>query len=300
MVKKTILTLLLLTLIPFYGFAEGLLINPAVVDQTARIRDNYTFSVLVENKADSTIRFYPVLANFSEDKGILFSEERSNDYQHLSDFVQIQRGRFQLKSGETERLDLTIDVNLGVEPKTYYGKIIFSEGSTRKDAEENAKINSYPEAFVRVQVVEGIVENAQLKNFTTDKDIFLTDSVQFLTDIHNIGNRAIKPKGSIFVYKERNNKEVAVIDINEENQKIDPQSQTSLKKIWSEAGFGKYKAVLRAEYGEETTRDLQGTIYFWVLPWPLVLIFFSLIFGLVVVLIILIKKISDRARINQQ
>jgi hypothetical protein len=298
MVKKFVILTALLLIFPLFGFAQ-LTANPSVVDQTARIRDNFTFSLLVENEDDSTVRFYPVLVNFLKEGGINFNPERSNQYKNLSDFLQLERGRFQLASGETERLDLTIDVNIGVEPGTYYGKIIFSQGSTRKEAQENAKINNYPEVFVRVEVVEGIVENAQLKNFKTIKDIFLTSGVQFSTQIQNIGNRAIEPDGSIFIYKERNNREVGVIEINPDEESIKPQEEFNFENLWKEGGFGKYKAVLRAEYGQKTTRDLQGTIYFWILPWPLVLIFILFILGLTTTLIILIKKITDRARLNE-
>ncbi len=297
MVKKFVISVFLLLTLPFFGFAQ-LTANPSVVDQTARIRDNFTFSLLVENEGDSTARFYPVLANFLEEGGTDFNSEKSNEDQNLTDFLQLERGRFQLKSGETERLDLTIDIPVGVKPGTYYGKIIFSKGSTRKDAEENAQNNNYPEVFVRVKVVEGIVENAQLKNFTTDKDIFLTSDVRFSTQIQNIGNREIKPDGSIFIYKERNNREVGVVDINSDQETVKPQEEINFENLWKEGGFGKYKAVLRAEYGEKTIRDLQGTIYFWILPWPLVLIFTLFVLGLTVTLIILIKKLTERAQLN--
>lgn len=285
---KKIASLLLLLLLPLIGFAGEVSVNPAVIDRTAQVRDNFSLQIRVENKTDSNFRFYPVVTDFSRDDGALFE----NGENGLSDWVSINRGRFDLSPNEEEIIDFSINVDSNAEPGVYYGKLFFSQGSTAQDARNAAKDEKQPEVIIRLEVVEGIVENAQLR-FESDRDIYLTSSFNFNAEIDNIGNREIKPRGEILIYNERTGREVKTIPFNEGEEAIEAESSQVIKNSWKGSGFGRYRAVLRAEYGEETTRDLQSTVYFWILPLPFVFGFLGFIAILFISLIILLKKMMN-------
>jgi hypothetical protein len=114
-------------------------------------------------------------------------------------------------------------------------------------------------------VKENIVENAQIKTFQTEKDMFFQLPVKFLLEVENIGNRSIQPTGSIYIYNRRG-EEVGTIPVNKGLASVSPLASHSFEQDWAaEQGFGKYKARLVAEYGNQSG-SLQDTIYFWVLP----------------------------------
>jgi hypothetical protein len=130
-----------------------------------------------------------------------------------------------------------------------------------------------PQVILNIEVEEHIVEKAQLQKFQTKKNFFLNFPVKFLLEIENTGNQEITPVGSIHIYNRRG-QEVGSVDINQSQAAIAPVTKNLFENIWQpERGFGQYKAVLAAEYGNKEKRDLQDTIYFWVLPWQFLIFF---------------------------
>ena len=81
------------------------------------------------------------------------------------------------------------------------------------------------------------------------------------------------------------------VDVNQAQAAIVPQAYNLFENLWqSKKGFGQYKAVLAAEYGNEEKRDLQDTIYFWVLPWQFLIFFGGGLLVLIILLLLLIRK----------
>jgi len=281
--------IILLLFFPLLSFGDSLTVTPAVVDQTAYLRETFNFQTIVRNEGERTFRFYPVVINYSAETGEDF-EKREN----FSDWVSVDRGRMQIESGEEKIIDFSIDIPGDAEPGNYYGKIFFSPGASRGGAADFAKENKTSYLFVRLEVKERVVENAQLKNFSSQRRINLTGEIDLNTEIASIGNRAIKPQGEILIYEERSGREVGFLEINEDGLLIGPEESINFKNSWK-GGFGSYRAELRAEYGTETVRDIQSTFHFRIIPYPLVIAFFLLIFILTLTMIILLKKIVDRA-----
>ena len=288
MIKKLALITILLFL-PVAGFAGEVSVSPSVIDRSLQLRDDLSLQITVENNEDSNFRFYPILANIDSEEGIDFNSKG------LIDWVEIDRGRFEIESGEEKIIDFSVSIPGDVEPGTYYGKLFLSQGSTPADAEDAAKEGGQPEAIIRLEVKEGIIENAQLNDFGPENDINLTSPIDFSSEIENIGNREIKPSGEVLIYNERTGREVKVMPFNEGEDVIEAESSQVIKNSWDDSGFGRYSAVLRAEYGEETTRDLQSTVYFWILPLPFVIGFIALIVALFISLIILLRKMINES-----
>ena len=61
--------------------------------------------------------------------------------------------------------------------------------------------------------------------------------------------------------------ELEKLALNEEARQIAPGESADFPVIWADIkGFGRFKARLEAEYGEADKRDLNDTVFFWVLP----------------------------------
>lgn len=89
--------------------------------------------------------------------------------------------------------------------------------------------------------------------------------------LENIGNRDIEPRGSIRIFNRRG-EEVGSVPLNADGVEISPDDKEQLATAWSAAGrFGKYKAFLDLEYGENQLASVQDTVYFWVFPWKEIL-----------------------------
>jgi hypothetical protein len=182
----------------------------------------------------------------------------------LANWIELSRGVVELGPGEEKIIPFVIRVNLAAEPGMYHAKILFSEGSTRSDAEA---LPALGEVDVTIEVLPDIKEVLQLNKFFTDPIFLSGDDVLFNYQIENIGNQNLKPSGEIRIYN-RSGEEVASVPVNTEGASFSPEQQAQLAAVWSGAeGFGKYKAFLNLDYGDSQRASVQDTVFFWIVPW---------------------------------
>lgn len=284
--KKISILFVIIFLATVFSFAlaqSEIVVSPTIIDQKAEARDLLEFSVKVTNNTSSKVNLYPIVNDIS-----ITELDKSTS---LARWVQISRGVIELWPGQTKEIPFSINVNLYAKPGKYYAVIIFAQGSTRAEAEQKALKLNQPQVLLNIEVEEHIVEGAQIKKFQTEKKFFLNFPVKFLSEIENTGNQEIKPAGFIHIYNRRG-EEVGSIDINQTQAAIAPQAHNLFENIWQpeKEGLGQYKAVLAAEYGNGGKRDLQDTIYFWVIPWQLLIFFAGTLLALIILLSWLIFK----------
>jgi len=281
-----------LSLITNTVFAQGeIAVSPTIIDQKAEARDILELSVKITNNTSSKVNLYPIVNDISITEGRQEFLEPSllDKSTSLARWIQISRGVIELRPGEAKEIPFSVHVNLNAKPGKYYAVITFAQGSTRVEAEAKALKLNQPQVLLNIEVEEHIIERAQIQRFQTEKNFFLNFPVKFLLGIENTGNREIKPVGSIHIYNRRG-EEVGSVDVNQAQAAIVPQAYNLFENLWqSKKGFGQYKAVLAAEYGNEEKRDLQDTIYFWVLPWQF-LIFFGGGLLVLIILLLLLKR----------
>ena len=282
-----------LSLITNTVFAQGeIAVSPTIIDQKAEARDILELSVKITNNTSSKVNLYPIVNDISITEGRQEFLEPSllDKSTSLARWIQISRGVIELRPGEAKEIPFSVHVNLNAKPGKYYAVITFAQGSTRVEAEAKALKLNQPQVLLNIEVEEHIVERAQIQKFQTEKNFFLNFPVKFLLGIENTGNREIKPVGSIHIYNRRG-EEVGSVDVNRDLAAIVPQAYNLFENLWqSKKGFGQYKAVLAAEYGNEEKRDLQDTIYFWVLPWQFLIFFGGGLIALIILLSWLIFK----------
>ncbi len=274
---------------------EGIVVTPVIIEQKAEARDILEFSLKITNNTHSKVNLYPIVNDISikEGRQEFLDPSLLDKSTSLARWVRISRGVIELWSEEEKEIPLKVLVNLNAKPGKYYATITFAQGSTRHEAEERALKLNQPQVMLNIEVEEHIVEKAQILKFQTDKNFFLKFPVKFLLEIENIGNREIRPEGFIYIYN-RKKQEVASIDINQFQAGIASAGKNLFENIWqTKKGFGRYKAKLVVEYGNKERRDLQDTIYFWVLPWQMLIFFGG---GLLVLIIVLFLVISKKPR----
>ena len=266
----------------FFGFSfcsaeNNVIVTPTIFDRKAEVRDLLEFSVKIENKGTSKVSLYPLVNDVlvEEGKQEEFDFYTADEKTSLAKWTGISRGKIELFPGEEVEIPFTVQVYTGALPGKYHATITFSPGSSGIDARENALKFNQPQIMLNIEVIEHIVEKAQIKKFKAEKSFFLSFPVSFSLEVENIGNRDIKPEGFVYIYN-RNGEEVGFTPINQASAVV-ASGQSGLFNIdWlAEKGLGQYKAMVTVEYGDKTRKDFQDTVYFWILPWK----FLTFLFG---------------------
>lgn len=244
-----------------------LTVTPIVLDDKAKVRDILKKSVTITNSSNRKLNLYPVVNNVNVASGTeSFSQLQTvEDHQDsLANWIELSRGVIDLSPGESREIPFVIRVNLNALPNTYHADISFYEGSTLAEAQQR---NPLAVVTVNTEVQADIKESMQLNKFITDNFFFSGDDVLFNYQLENIGNQALQPKGEIRIY-DRKGREVASIPVNPEGKSFTPEEAAQLAAAWSAAeGFGKFKAFLNVDYGNNQAGSLQDTVFFWIIPW---------------------------------
>lgn len=284
--------------------AASLAVTPSIIDLKAEVRDILKESLTLTNNTARKLNVYAFVNNIAIQGGKqeFLDPSRADQSSSLANWIMIRRGVIELLPGEKKNIDFSIEVNLRAEPGMYHALISFADASTRDEAE--ARMAGAPSLTINLEVPEDIKERLQLKSFAPTKIFFPRFPVTFLYELENIGNRPISFSGEIRIY-DRQGLEITSIPINNASAVIDPQANLKLASHWQGPepgnrllaqvvggfkGIGRYKAFLDLAYGSKERGTLQDTLFFWVIPWPLLLV----VFGALLVLVVMMAYIIHR------
>lgn len=256
-------------------------VTPVVANEKAKPRDIIKKELLVTNNTGQRIDLYALVENIDPSQGAqtFVSPGVADLSTSLANWVEITRGVIELSAGESRKIPYLVHVNLTAKPGSYYARIAFVEGSRRIEAEARKAVEGTA-LLLTVEVLDDSKERLQLGAFKADDGIVFGDNVSFSYLLENVGNREVAPRGSIRIFN-RKGEEVGSVPLNADGAGITPDNKQRLASAWSAVGrFGKYKAFLDLEYGENQLASVQDTAYFWVFPWKEILLSLAGIFGL--------------------
>lgn len=280
--KHYIFAILFLLMIPQFAFASVYFsVEPAIIDKKGHARDILSDTITLTNKSTARLGIYTFVNNVDAEVGQQEFKSRADVVlaDSLANWIEISRGVAELAPGESVEIPVTINVNLHAKPGQYHARISFGTGSTRAAAEAHLK----PEdsVLVNVEVVEDIKERLQLDTFSTGKIFFGGSEVSFAYDLQNTGNKDLQPQGEVRIY-DRRGKEIGSVPANVNGTVISPNDTGQIASVWNAGkSFGKYKALLDIEYGQNQLGTVNDTIYFWIVPWKKLLAIFLALASLV-------------------
>jgi hypothetical protein len=262
---------------------DSVIISPTIIDAQVSARDILERVIKIKNTKDHLVELYPFVNDVSQIEGKLAFVDPGllNEATSSARWLEISRGVINLMPDQEIQVPLKINVSLRALPGKYYSVITFAEGGNRPMAEEAINNSNQPQLMVNLEVQEHIVEKAESVLFKTKTNFNLSNPINFSLDIKNIGNKEIVPKGAVVIY-DRNDNEVTTLDFNKELIAIGANEIKNFNFNWDGGNrFGKFKAKLEIEYGSNSQRDLQDSIYFWILP-----VWFLGILGLLFIILI--------------
>ena len=190
-----------------------------------------------------------------------------------------------------------ITVPKDAQPGGRYLAIYFEPGGALGEAGEGLKEAAIPVSIriaglVYLRVSGPIEESARLVQFTAPK--FLEyGPILVTTEILNLGNYHIRPKGTITLTSIFG-KKVDQQLLNEEN--IFPDASRIFEsKLGEKWMFGKYKLELTAAYGE-TGKALTAIIFTWVFPWKII----SAVILAVIITILIVALLYHRFKKREE
>lgn len=281
---------------------SGLMISPPIFDLNLKPGETYNNKIKISNTSEKLSEVYPQAMNFrakgeNGEPDFYPAEEEAKNYS-LANWFLFSTRKLAFEPNQYLEWNFQINVPQDAEPGGHYGVIFYATEppQLQKDTTQVALQTMLGSLFL-VKIAGAINENAVLKEFSAPRFLF-KPPVDFNVRIENKGNVHIKPQGEISI-KNWRGKLITDVGVNEKKNNILPDSIRRFDQKWDAASkpfwkipIGRFQANLRLVYGE-TEKTLDGTVYFWVIPWW----FIILVAIVLIFLIILIwRKIKKRKR----
>lgn len=295
MTNKYLLTLLVLSAFtPLAAKAASpLRITPTIIDEVSRPNGIIKHQIKIKNAENQKYAFFVFVNDFSPESGVnkASTSVSADKKSSLASWTSIRRS-FDLDPNAEMELPLEIDVAPDAIPGKYFEKITFGVGSNAPEAEGQIG-NGAAELMVGVDIEKPSVEKMQLAEFKPVRNIFFEYPINLSMTLDNIGNADLEPRGSIYIYN-RSGQEVDKINI-EGFKVLGGEKKSSIFNWDTTDKTGKFKARLELEYGNETKRDIQDSINFWIFPFRLLIIWGISLFAFVFFLTYFLFRKSYKA-----
>ncbi len=296
--------LLLITLIFSFqvGFVKAdvspIKVSPVIIDQQAKPRDVLEYKITLTNDTSNRASLYALVEDVSVKNGQqqivdLISLDKTIS---LVRWLQINRSRILIAPHQQISVPLKIEIDPQAKSGKYYALITFSPGSSKPQAEENAKKFKQPQVLVGIQVTKNKLDRLQLNEFKNKKNIYFNSPASFYIELKNIGNQLEKPTGEIIIYNKKL-ETIKEISLANKFKPIEPGKKEKIILTWpfENAGVGRYKARLYISYGQNNNKDLNDSLYFFIIPIKFIIITIGgIIFTLLFLLIILFEIFKNK------
>lgn len=277
--------------------AEGLSAIPPRLELTIKPDGVASQIIKVRNESSKEKNITITVEDFvvNDDIGtptIITSTKEDNRWA-ASSWIQVSPSSVKLKGGETKSLTLTVMPPANALPGGHYAMVLHSpDNQVSLIDSTGSSIQTKVGTLVYITIPGNIRQSATVKDFTAPK-FSEFGPIDFQTTIQNLSDIHIKPTGSISVTNMFGLK-TASIQFNAEGINIFPgkirEFQNQLAKKWL---FGRYKAELSTAYG--TAGGIAtAAIFFWVIPWRLLILIGTAIVIVVVIILTLKKKTGNK------
>ena len=292
-----------LFLIPASTFAQndaGIGLKPASIAEKMEPGEVRQFTVLVSNVSGQDQNYYLYKRNISgvRDGGVPIFSVNDGDTGGfaLSDWIQLESDRLEVKAGEEKPVSFILSVPNNASPCDHFGGI-FVSAEPPEIKESGAAIGYQVANIVSIRVAGECIEQAQIRQFSTDNYIYGKSEVNFNLKFENTGNTLLRPRGPLTITN-MFGKEIANIIFNEDQAGVFPGDTREFNFSWTSdlTGFGRYEAMVSPSFGEEGFKQtVFSTATFWILPMNIILP----AAGILAVLL-LIAYVSIRVYVNRK
>ncbi len=293
-VHRAILIFLITICLPQFVRASDLSVSPLIIDAEGQPRDTVPASFILENSSSRMQTLYTFVNNVSpQNGGTNFMAPGEADLSgSLANWITISRAVLNIKPGQQQKVEFSIDVPPVAVPGSYHARISLVDGTTRDEAAAHMEQAASVSVNFTVQARKN--ERLQLNSFKPVHSVVSNRTQRFETVIENIGDQPLAPQGEIVMY-DSGGKEVGAVKVNSDGKTIEPGKTLVIYNSWTAPlQTGRLKAKLGLEYGVTSHLNLLDSTYFWLLPWQVVTALFLVGFAILFILLYIMYRGQQR------
>lgn len=295
MYVKTLIIAIMICLLPTLAYAADYTVRPFLIDTEVDPRDIESHIVKITNSSEYTkYVFYATVNEISVDAEGEIKEfvtpVMTDQTTTVTSWIEVTRGRIEVPPGESREVPITINIQPNAVPGEYHAFVGFVAAPNRPTAEATARAGEADGVLVKVTVADQRQDSLHLSSFSVGRLLLNSDSHTAAIDLENVGDLAAAPSGEIVFYNSRG-EEVAATPVTAAEASIAPGDRATLEAaLPASLPFGRIKANLKLDYGENQRAALHDTTFFFVVPTYVLLLISVAILLITLLLFMLIRR----------
>lgn len=302
--KKFLIFLCFSFLFFSFGFCQqklNLTLTPPLIKINLSPGQEWESSIKVINNNPFDVEVFVSVIDFRAGKegGVEFLPKETSDKSFLlSQWIEVPKESISILAYQSKNIPFKIKVPQDAPPGGHYAAILVGKAPSQEISGSAIKVKPLVSCLVLAKIRGEILEKIWIREFSTDKTFYQKPKVEFTLKIENVGNVHVQPQGEIKIFNIFG-KERGKISFNQKTEfgNVLPQSLRTWKFSWESKDsfeFGKYKAQLTLNYGEESKKTEQKTISFWIVPLAPTLFMFLILISLFLTIYLLVRLYVKR------
>jgi hypothetical protein len=235
---------------------------------------NSEVKVINNNKYEITV--YANVVNFAPqgeagEGKFLPVFEKTTEGTTLAEWIKIDSEPFIIKPESSVSIPFSVTVPENASPGGHFAAILVGTKPPKTSGVIKVTTSQVVTSLFFVKIAGDIVEDAAIREFSTEQTFSDKPEMQFSVRFENKGNVHVQPQGEI-VITNMWGKERGVIPINHQTHfgNVLPMSVREFEFAWkgekSLVDIGRYKATVTLGYGSENKRFETRSTYFYIIP----------------------------------
>lgn len=270
----------------------GIELQPALIEDKLDPGSSITKELTVRNTGSAAQTYYLITKDIDDvrDDGTpIFSENVEVSELDLSSWIQVTDQPIVIEGGEKRTVSFQVSVPPDATPGGHFGGIFISLEPVRPDS-IGTGVGYQVGSIISIQVAGEIFEEAQIREFISDKTVYSEANALFTARVENKGNVLVRPRGPLEIY-DMFDKRVAIEILNEDAGAVFPAAEREFQVSWEGEGlnFGRYTAILALSYGQDVSKTIDQTLSFWILPMNIIGPFLGGLLLIIVMVYVLVR-----------
>lgn len=174
-----------------------------------------------------------------------------------------------LQPNEVKQIKLTITPPINSEPGGHYATIYFRPLIPQEAVSQSSAISLARIGILAFLIVPGDIEEKITVGSLHSPSFQAFGPINFIAHLENQGSVHLIPTAQLEIYNFWGQK---LTTLTHAPTAILPHTNKQFNFQWdTKLGFGRYHATLTTNYGTDKPPQTSQEIYFWLIPWPLIL-----------------------------
>lgn len=292
--KKTLSKIGLIILVTLFSFriaffvqaeTRALTISPTLIEKAMDPGQVQQEILKVRNDSNTKQTIQITVQNFlpkgETGEPVFLAPEEGDTPWSLADWIKVEERIFELEPQATKEVKFTISVPKDAEPGGKYAAIFAETELPRIEGAAVVGVRAKVGCLLLINISGEVIVRGDIKEFKTDKRVYYSPPVRFITRFENTGTTHVKPTGSIKIYSPTGRLSAEVL-VNEKLANVLPQSIRAFESSWEPAfALGRYKAEVSLTYGDG--KEAKSTTYFWMIPWAVIALVVLVIISCIII-----------------